>query len=164
MNKRKIVLRSLIALFLLSALGLGCLDSGSTGSSDTAVVTAGGTTGGTTGGTVMVTTGTINITVGSGNKPAISWDGGAACNIRVARIITSISDSTAWAIMAVGPTGITNSISSPVTYGTAPAGTMQTNNDEPDLTPGQTYEVLVQRKITNTSTLQYEVGTLTFTR
>jgi hypothetical protein len=65
--------------------------------------------------------------------------------------------------MSFGATGITNGISSPVTYGTAPAGTMQSNYDEIELTPGQKYEILVQRKNSNASS-QYDVGTLTFTR
>ncbi len=163
MNKRKIVLKSLFALFLLSALGLGCLGGGSTGSSDT---TTSGTTGGTTGGTTSGTTGgtssigTITITVGSGTTPQYSWTGGGVAYVAVSHIYDR--SNPVWSIVSMSDMGIfTNLITSPVRHGTVPAGFAETANTAPVLTAGVEYEVLVTRFQSGSTRIEAQ-GTKTF--
>lgn len=91
-------------------------------------------TGGTTGGT-------ITITVGSGLNPTYTWSGGNVYQLSVVRV--SAPSVIVWGAATPGA----NTIASPVTHGTLPAGAVQTSfsNTETRLTAGVAYRVNVTR-------------------
>ncbi|MGA9116450.1 MAG: hypothetical protein WB626_06725 [Bacteroidota bacterium] len=87
--------------------------------------------------TVNTGGGAIQITVGSGTTPSYSWTGGGVVQLHV---INTTNGSFAWWI-----TCPSHCIQSPVTHGTVPSGVAEYLRNEPVLTPGVQYQVVVSR-------------------
>ena len=81
--------------------------------------------------------GDFTVTVGSGTTPSYSWPTGPAFSVDVVR--TSNTSVVVWRI--ADP--VNNSIESPVTQGTRPAGAIETTSSERTLTTGVQYRVTV---------------------
>lgn len=106
-----------------------------------------GTSGTSTDTTTSTTGGTIDVSVTSGMTPQYSWTGGDAYTLSVIRV--SAPAMVVWGVQSM-PTftaAATNTVASPVTHGTVPAGLMQISylNTEATLTSGVAYRVSVSR-------------------
>jgi hypothetical protein len=81
-------------------------------------------------------TGDFDITIGSGTKPTYTWPGGSAFSVSVTRV--SAPGTIVWGIA-------TGTISSPVTHGTTPQGSIASATTETTLTAGIKYRVSITR-------------------
>ncbi len=81
----------------------------------------------------------IAITIGSGTKPQYSWSGGNVFSLSIVR--TANQTVVVWGLATPGQNGIT----SPITNGTAPTGSVETAGTERTLTAGVQYRVSISR-------------------
>ncbi|MCH8019735.1 hypothetical protein IH785_07730 [candidate division KSB1 bacterium] len=88
--------------------------------------------------------GDIDLTIGfpdsSSLNPEYSWNDSPVYHLQVQNLSTF---QTVWEIHG---NNFDNTIFSPVTHGTLPANSIQTNLTEPTLTPGQLYRIWIERE------------------